>query len=156
MPEHSVVVADLCGFTSFAEHRDPHEASSVRDAYFRETITPIVREHGGEVEVLDEDAVLATFDQPDHALRAARAALAIQQVVEQVADEHPSWPRFRVGVGDTADVAARLEASAPLGRVAVGASTLQRLPRRARTEALGPVRVKGRAVPVDAYVLEEV
>jgi adenylate cyclase len=155
LPEHSVVVADLCGFTSFAAYRDPREVSSVRDAYFREMIPPIVREYGGEFEIVDDDAVLATFSQPDHALRAARAALAIQQVAEQIAGEHPSWPRFRVGVGDTADVAARLEASAPLGSVAVGASTLQRLPRRARAESLGPVRVQGRAAPVDAYVLAE-
>ena len=149
MPEHSVVVADLCGFESFAECHHPRQASSARVAYFRQTIAPIVREHGGEVAAFDDDALLATFCQPDHALRAARAALAIQDVAARVA-------RFRVGVGDTADVAARLEASAPLGSVAVGASTLKRLPCRARTESLGPVRVKGRAVPVDAYVLEEV
>ena len=52
-------------------------------------------------------------------------------------------------------MAARLEASAPLGRVAIGAATLRRLP-RARTEPLGPIRVKGKADPVDAYVLDAV
>ena len=56
-------------------------------------------------------------------------------------------------IGDAVNVAARLEASAPLGRVAIGGETLRHLP-RARTEKLGPVRVKGKEDPVEAYVLD--
>jgi adenylate cyclase len=137
------------------------------DAYFEVAITPVVREHGGEIDRLVGDQIMATFnrrgDLPDHAVRAARAALAIQDATQRLAEEHPSWPRFRVGVntgealvlGDAVDVAARLEASAPLGGVAIGEATLRRLP-CAQTEALGPIRVKGKADPVDAYVLEAV
>ncbi|HEY3019050.1 MAG TPA: adenylate/guanylate cyclase domain-containing protein [Solirubrobacteraceae bacterium] len=178
--EVSVIFADLCGFTSFSEHRDPREVSAMLNAYFEVAIPPVVREHGGEIDRLVGDQIMATFnrrgDQPDHALRAARAALAIQEATSRVAAAHPSWPRFRVGVntgeamvgvlgaaggksytviGDAVNVAARLEASAPLGRVAIGAATLRRLP-RAQTESLGPIRVKGKAEPVDAYVLEQV
>src|SRR4051812_23181259 len=178
--EVSVLFADLCGFTSFSEHRDPREVSAMLNAYFEAAIPPVVSQFGGEIDRLAGDALMATFnrgdDQPDHALRAARAALAIQDAARRLAAEHPTWPRFRVGVntgeamagvlgaeggksstaiGDTVDVAARLEASAPLGRVAIGEATLRRLP-RAQTEALGPVRVKGKRDPVDAYVLEAV
>jgi class 3 adenylate cyclase len=178
--EVSVLFADLCGFTSFSEHRDPREVSAMLNSYFEATIPPVVRQFGGEIDRLVGDAMMATFnrrgDQPDHALRAARAALAIQSAAHRLAADHPSWPRFRVGVntgeamvgvlgaeggksytviGDTVNVAARLEASAPLGRVAIGEATLRSLP-RARTEALGPVRVKGKCEPVDAYVLEAV
>src|SRR4051794_4189057 len=176
----SVVFADLCGFTSFSEHRDPREVSAMLNAYFEVAIPKVVRDHGGEIDKLVGDQIMATFnrrdDQPDHAVRAARAALAIQEATQRVAAAHPTWPRFRVGVntgeamvgvlgaeggrgytviGDAVNVAARLEASAPLGRVAIGGETLRRLP-RARTEALGPIRVKGKAEPVDAYVLEHV
>ena len=150
------------------------------NAYFEVAIPRVVREHGGEIDRLVGDQIMACFnrrgDQPDHAVRAARAALAIQEATQEVAAAHPTWPRFRVGVntgeamvgvlgaeggksytviGDAVNVAARLEASAPLGRVAIGSETLRRLP-RAQTEALGPIRVKGKAEPVDAYVLENV
>src|SRR3954451_15396757 len=177
--EVSVVFADLCGFTSYSEHRDPREVSAMLNAYFEAAIPPVVQEHGGEIDRLVGDALMATFnrrgDQPDHALRAARAGLAIQKAASRLADEHPSWPRFRVGVnsgvamvgvlgaqggksytviGDTVNVAARLEAAAPLGSVAIGHATLMLLP-SARTAPLGAVRVKGKADPVDAYVLEE-
>jgi class 3 adenylate cyclase len=178
--EVSVIFADLCGFTSFSEHRDPREVSAMLNTYFEAAIPAVVREHGGEIDRLVGDALMATFnrrgDQPDHAVRAARAALAIQQAAQRLAEEHPAWPRFRVGVntgeamvgvlgaaggksytviGDAVNVAARLEAAAPLGQVAIGASTLRQLP-RARTAPLGAVRVKGKSDPVDAYVLEEV
>jgi adenylate cyclase len=178
--EVSVLFADLCGFTSFSEHRDPREVSAMLNAYFEAAIPPVVQEHGGEIDRLVGDALMATFnrrgDQPDHALRAARAGLAIQEATQRLADANPTWPRFRVGVntgeamvgvlgaeggksytviGDAVNVAARLEAAAPLGTVAIGRSTLQRLP-HARTAPLGAVRVKGKRDPVDAYVLEEV
>jgi class 3 adenylate cyclase len=177
--EISVVFADLCGFTSFSEHRDPREVSAMLNAYFEAAIPPVVQEHGGEIDRLVGDALMATFnrrgDQPDHAVRAARAGLAIQRSAERLAEENPGWPRFRVGIntgvamvgvlgakggksytviGDTVNVAARLEAAAPLGSVAIGHATLMRLP-SARTAPLGAVRVKGKADPVDAYVLEE-
>ena len=150
------------------------------NAYFEVAIPKVVREHGGEIDKLVGDQIMATFnrrgDQPDHAVQAARAALAIQEATQVVAAAHPTWPRFRVGVntgeamvgvlgaaggksytviGDAVNVAARLEASAPLGRVAIGEATLRRLP-RAQTESLGPIRVKGKADPVDAYVLDDV
>ena len=46
--------------------------------------------------------MMATFntrgDQPDHAVRAAGAALALQRELTRLADDHPGWPRLRVGV----------------------------------------------------------
>lgn len=174
----SVVFADLAGFTSFSEGRDPAQVSEMLNAYFERAIPPVVKEHGGEVERLMGDALMATFnargDQPDHAARAAAAALAIRDATAAVAAENPGWPRFRVGVnsgealvgilgtaggrsytviGDAVNSAARLESAAPVGEVAIGVSTLRDLP-GARTRSLGAIRVKGREEPLDAYVLE--
>ena len=56
-------------------------------------------------------------------------------------------------VGDTVNLAARLESQAPPGRVVIGAETLRALP-AARVEALEPLRVKGRSEVVDAYLVE--
>lgn len=176
--EVSVVFADLAGFTSFSEGRDPVEVSEMLNAYFERAIPPVVEQHGGEVERLMGDALMATFnargDQPDHAVRAAAAALAIRDATAAVAAEHPGWPRFRVGVnsgealvgllgaaggrsytviGDAVNSAARLETSAPVGEVAISAATLRALP-GAHTRSLGALTVKGREEPIDAYVLE--
>jgi class 3 adenylate cyclase len=178
--EVSVVFADLAGFTAFSESRDPAEVTEMLNDYFERAIPPVVREHGGEVERLMGDALMATFnargDQPDHATRAAAAALEIRDATAALAAEHPDWPRFRVGVnsgeavvgvlgaeggrsytviGDAVNSASRLESSAPVGEVAIGASTLALLPPGARTRSLGTLRVKGRREPLDAFVLEE-
>lgn len=176
--EVSVVFADLAGFTSFSEGRDPAQVSEMLNAYFERAIPPVVEEHGGEVERLMGDALMVTFnargDQPDHAVRAAAAALAIRDATAAVATENPGWPRFRVGVnsgealvgvlgaaggrsytviGDAVNSASRLESAAPVGEVAIGAATLRALP-GARTRSLGAISVKGRQEPLDAYVLE--
>jgi adenylate cyclase len=176
--EVSVVFADLAGFTSFSEGRDPADVSEMLNAYFERAIPPVVEEHGGDVERLMGDALMATFntrgDQPDHARRAAAAALAIRDATAAVAAENPGWPRFRVGVnsgdalvgvlgaaggrsytviGDAVNSASRLESAAPVGEVAISAVTLRFLS-GARTRALGAIKVKGRREPLDAYVLE--
>jgi class 3 adenylate cyclase len=176
--EVSVVFADLAGFTAFSEGRDPLEVSEMLNAYFERAIPPIVEEHGGVVERLMGDALMVTFnalgDQPDHARRAAAAALAIRDATRAVADEHEGWPRFRVGVntgeavvgvigapggrsytviGDVVNSAARLESSAPVGEVAVGAATLNAVP-GAVSRSLGPLKVKGRRGALEAHVLQ--
>jgi class 3 adenylate cyclase len=112
-------------------------------------------------------------DQPDHARRAAAAALAMQQATGRVAERHPGWPRFRVGIntgpatvsvlgtgggrthtviGDTVNTASRIEGKAPAGGVAVGAATLAALP-GAVSSPLGELRLKGKAEPVEAHLL---
>jgi adenylate cyclase len=177
--EVSVMFADLQGFTSFSEGRDPREVSEMLNTYLRVAIPPIVRKHGGEIDRLIGDAIMATWgtrgDQPDHARRAVDAALAVQRETGRIAEEHPGWPRFRAAVntgealvgvlgaesgrsytviGDTVNLAARLEAQAPAGRVVIGAATLRELP-GVRVEALEGIRVKGRREAVDAYLVDD-
>jgi class 3 adenylate cyclase len=176
--EVSVLFADLEGFTRFAEGRDPREVSEMLNAYLEVAIPPIVREHGGEIDRLIGDAIMATWgtrgDQPDHAERAVRAAADLQREAERIATEHPDWPRFRAGVntgealvgvlgvesgrsytvvGDTVNVAARLESSAPAGGVVIGGATLRAVP-GLRVTALGALDVKGKSEAVEAYRLE--
>jgi len=177
--EVSVMFADLEGFTSFSEGRDPREVSEMLNSYLRVAIPPIVRQHGGEVDRLIGDAIMATWgtrgDQPDHARRAVDAALAVQRETGRIGAEHPGWPRFRAAVnsgealvgvlgaesgrsytviGDTVNLAARLESQAPAGRVVIGAATLRALP-GVRVEALESIRVKGRRETVDAYLVDD-
>ena len=174
----SVLFADLEGFTAYAERSGARAVDALLEEYFAVGV-PAVRAEGGEVKLIG-DAVMATFnqrgDQPDHALRAARAGLAFQRAVGGVAERHPAWPRFRVGVntgeaavgvqgaaggreytavGDTVNLAARLEGQARTGEVVVGAETYRTLPDGTVAEPLGGVRVKGKEAPVDAWVLVE-
>ncbi len=149
------------------------------NAYFERAVPLVGKEYGGEVDKLIGDAIMVTFnangDQPDHALLAARAALELQREAETVAANHPEWPRFRVGVntgeavaglvgaerghrkhgvvGDTVNVAARLETHAPPGKVVIGGETARRIADGAVLERLPALRVKGKQAPVDAYLL---
>jgi class 3 adenylate cyclase len=174
----TVLFADLRGFTSFSERTSPEAVIAMLNRYFGIAV-PLVLAEGGTVSEFVGDALGALFNapsrQPDHALRAARAALAVQAAVEDVVREHPGWPRFRVGlntgpavvgnigsteirhftaIGDTVNLAARLETSAEEGQVVIGGSTLAALGERAVVRPLGALQLKGKAEAVEAYVLE--
>ena len=178
--EVSVLFADLAGFTTFSERHDPREVSAMLNDYFQQAIPPIVQRHGGQIDRLIGDALMAVFDdrprQPDHAVRAARAALDIHQTTEAIAASHDGWPRFRVGIntgealigvlgaaggrtytviGDTVNLASRLETAAPVGGVVVGPETARRLD-PSQTRSLGLLTVKGKEQPVEAYRLVDV
>jgi class 3 adenylate cyclase len=179
--EVSVLFADLVGFTTFAERTPPGEVASMLSAYYGLAAPLISRGFGGEVEKFMGDAIMATFnsrgDQPDHAVRAARAGLELQRQMQRLGVSHPDWPRLRVGintgeaevremggpgyvtyavVGDPINVGSRLEGQAPVGGVLVGAETYRRLPGNADAEAWPGLMVKGKQTPVDAYVLRTV
>jgi class 3 adenylate cyclase len=174
----SVLFSDLAGFTSFSERSTPAVAAELLSAYYAVAAPVISRQFGGVVEKFMGDGMMATFNsqgnQQDHALRAARAGLALQREFGQLVDEHPGWPRMRVGVntgeavlrelgghghvtydlvGDTINTASRLEGRAPAGTVLIGAETYRRLPDGAVVEAMSGLRVKGKAQALDAYIL---
>lgn len=174
----SVLFADLAGFTHFSESHEPAEVTAMLNTYFTDAIPPLVERFGGRVDRLIGDAVMAVFEDAasgaSHAHRAAGAALALQQATGAVAAAHPDWPRFRVGVnsgeanvgilgtgggrtytviGDTVNVASRIEHRAPVGGVAIAAGTRERLGAAAITEPLGELEVAGRDAPVEAHLL---
>jgi adenylate cyclase len=178
--EVRVLFADLQGFTSFSERSDPKDVSAMLNEYFEATVPLITNEYGGVVDKLIGDAIMVTFntrgDQPDHALRAVRAGLALQRETGRIVERHPEWPRFRVGVnsgevmvglvgaegrrsftviGDSVNLASRLEGKAQAGKVMIGAETYRALPDGTLVEPLGGIQVKGKEAPVEAYVVVE-
>jgi class 3 adenylate cyclase len=176
----SVLFADLAGFTTFSESRSPSEVITMLNAYWA-VVVPAIERGGGVVEHFAGDGVLVSFntgdDQPDHAIRAAAAALAIIEAGSPVAASHPDWPIFRAGVntgpaivgnvgaegrrsftviGDTTNLAARLLALGDPGQVVVAEATWDRLGPDRDGTALGPSHVKGKREPVMAWILRGV
>ena len=174
----SVLFSDLAGFTAFAERANPADVANVLNTYYAKAAPLITRGFGGELEKFIGDGMMATFNtrgnEPDHAVRAAGAALALQRELTAVADANPGWPRLRVGVnsgeavvremggdgfvayvvvGDTVNTASRLESEAPEGGVLIGAETRRALPDGSLVEALPDLRVKGKQDAVEAYLL---
>lgn len=64
--------------------------------------------------------------------------------------------RSFAAIGDTTNVAARVQSIAEPGQVLLAASTYERISDRVRAEALGPASLKGRASAVHVYALEAV
>ena len=174
----SVLFADLVGFTGFGERSSPAQVAAVLDAYWGIAAPLLTREFGAEIEKFIGDGIMAMFNnrgnQPDHAHRASRAALALQRRAARLAEQHPDWPRMRVGVnsggvmvreigveghvayaavGDTVNTGARLESLAPVGGVLIGPETYGQLPAGAVVEEWTGLRLKGKDDVVDAYVL---
>ena len=176
--EVSVVIADLAGYTSFTEQHAPDEVATMLNAYFGQII-PMMESAGGEVHQIVGDELLVVFGKDvatsEHAFLAARAALVLQRAARRTASDHPDWPRFRVGVssgevhtgvvgasrghrkhaivGDVVNLAARLQAAAPVGSVLISEETFRALGPRVVVEPVEPMRVKGKSEPVRSYVL---
>jgi class 3 adenylate cyclase len=170
-------MADLRGFTTFSERHRPDEVVSMLNTFYG-VVVPVILEAGGTVVQFVGDEVMALFGaptrQPDHAHRAARAGLGLQAAVAAVTADRADWPRFGVGIntgpalvgnigaeqmrnftaiGDTTNLAARLQGLAEPGQVVVGQRTAAELGPQAQLEAREPVPVKGKREPVPAFVL---
>jgi adenylate cyclase len=176
--EVSVLFADLQGFTRFSQHAAPADVIAMLNAYWAVTVPVVVREHGGLIERFAGDAVMVVFnaagEQPDHAQRAVDAALGMQRAAEAARHGRPDWPRFRAGVntgpavvgnvgtdeqrsfaaiGDTVNVAARLQALAEAGQVVVSAATSSALSEDHELRGLGRRDLKGKDQPTEVYVV---
>src|SRR5919198_4108338 len=169
----TVLFADLSGYTAFAERMDPETVKSLVDrALLR--LGQEVERYGGTVDKYIGDNVMAIFGAPvaheDDAERAVRAGLGMQAAMAEVNDGLPSGVHFdlRVGintgevlagavgdaytvVGDTVNVAARLQAAARPGTVTVGERTARATRDAVRYEPLAPLELKGRAERVSAW-----
>jgi class 3 adenylate cyclase len=174
----TVLFADLEGFTSFSDGRPAGEVIEMVNAYWEAAVPIVVEQEGGLIERFAGDAIMAVFnaldDQPDHPIRAARAGIAMRDLTERIASEHPAWPRFRIGVntglvvignvgstdhrsfaaiGDTTNVAARLQSAALAGQVLASASTVARLGVELVVRPAGSRSLKGKDDDVEVFEL---
>jgi len=132
----TVLFADVVGFTSLAERTDPEIVARMVDAAFRQ-LGEAVAAHGGRVDKFMGDSVMAVFGVPvahdDDAERAVAAALAMRDLGGDLAfsigvnsGEVMATAVGRAGdatvIGDTVNVAARLERLPAQARFCAGVS----------------------------------
>jgi len=177
----TVLFADVVGSTGLGERLGPDEVKALIGGCVSR-MSRTVEEFGGTIQAYMGDGICAYFGVPsaheDDPERAARAGLQIIDVVAEYAhDIEVAWGitdfDVRVGVnsgpaavgtvggavpqtvalGDTTNVAARLQSAAEPGTVIVGELTATRLQQRFELEPVGEIKVKGRTRKVPAWRL---
>ncbi len=169
----SILFADLVGFTTLSESRDPEEVRELLSRYF-DTSRRVIGRYGGTVEKFIGDAVMAVWGAPvaleDDAERAVRAALdLVGEVAALGADAGLPGLRLRAGVvtgetavtvgaegqgmvaGDLVNTASRVQSVAEPGRVLVGEATRRLAEAAIAFEDAGEHELKGRAEPVHLW-----
>ncbi|KRT65268.1 MAG: adenylate/guanylate cyclase, partial [Candidatus Rokubacteria bacterium CSP1-6] len=175
----TVLFADLQNFTGLSEQLDPEELHDLMNRLFEMMLAEVHR-YEGTVNQFTGDGIMALFGAPlaleDHAARAVEAALAIQEAMGKVGDElqrsRGQRVALRIGVntglvvvgkigddlrmdytaqGDTVNLAARLQALAEPGTVAISEGTHHLVAGYFDYESLGTHTVKGKSVPVEVF-----
>jgi len=175
----TVLFADFAGFTELADQMDPEELQVLVSGIFEDLAEEAVR-HDGTIEKFIGDAIFVVFGAPvaheDDPQRALRTTLAMQRVfadhAARVKKERGVEFGLRIGVhtgmvvagavrgvaeygvmGDTVNIASRLQASAGPGEIYVTQTTFRLTNREFSFREVGPIELKGKDKPVLAYAL---
>ncbi len=175
----TVLFVDIVESSRLAEQLDPEVMHRLMDRTLR-LMAETVHRYEGTVNQFLGDGLMALFGAPlaleDHASRAVQAALTIRETVggysEQLKHGQGVEIRLRLGlnsglvvvgkigddlrmdytaIGDTTNLAARMQALADPGTILITDATHRLVSDHVRTESLGPVLVKGRSAPVPAF-----
>lgn len=179
--ELTIFFSDLQGFSSFSERLSPEDLTHLLNDYLTD-MTDIILEEGGTLDKYEGDAIIAFWgaplDQPDHAVRAVRAAVRCQC---RLAERRAEWAerygavlKMRIGIntgpvvvgnmgssqrfdytifGDAANLASRLEgANKALGTyLMISETTWTATAGAFPGRELGALRVVGRNTPVRVW-----
>ncbi len=170
--EVSILFADISGFTTVAETKNPEEVAEFLSHFFGCAVESIFT-YGGTLDKFIGDAVMAFFGAPiqqdDHADRAVLAGLMLQRLIGEWNDQRTKTNlpivRVRVGInsgpavvgnvgtekrvdytvlGTSVNIASRLESGvAKPGQVVISQNTLDRVVGSFNTEPLGEFALKG-------------
>jgi class 3 adenylate cyclase/tetratricopeptide (TPR) repeat protein len=179
----TVFFSDLAGFTALNERLDPEDVRDIVNKIW-ERADEIVGRYEGRINKLLGDAVMAVFGDPvaheDDPLRAVRAALELHEAVEALNREVEPRIGSPIGMhtgvntgvvltsekvldgqqtgplGDTINVAARLQSLAETGQVLVGPETRRAIEGTFELEDLGAHDLKGKDEPVPVALVRSV
>lgn len=176
----TVFFADIRGYTSFSEGRTPEYIVEVLNEYFSQAVE-IVLKYKGFIDKFIGDCIMAAWGVPmtsekEDAVNAVACALEIQKLIGDPKRTffHGDAENLKVGIGmhtgylvagnlgssrrmnysvigDTVNVAARLEGVAKAGEVILTEDTRKLLGDDFQLESREPVRVKGKVEPIHIY-----
>jgi class 3 adenylate cyclase len=172
----TVLFADVSGFTAMSETMDAEDVTGVMNALWQR-LDAAIASCGGAIDKHMGDAVMALWgvqtaheSDPEQAIR---AALAMQAALAAFRDERGVRLAMRIGLntgpvllgevgstheftamGDTVNLASRLEHAAPVGGVLISHDTYRHVRGLFDVQALEPITVKGKAEPVRVYVVQ--
>jgi class 3 adenylate cyclase len=183
MKQVSVLFCDIVGSTPLTERLGPEAMRDLVSSFLATSLAEVDR-YGGTAPQFTGDGFMALFGAPlaqeDHVQRALLAALAIQRALGGPEDARGSsrldlpvrigihtgpvvfgpvgdkLPMDYTAIGDTANVAARLQQAAEPATILLSEATYQLAQNYARVELVGPLILKGKADPIPAYCLLEV
>src|SRR5712691_10428136 len=177
----TVLFADLKGSMELLADRDPEEARHILDPVL-ERLMAAVHRYEGTVNQVMGDGIMALFGAPlaheDHAVRACYAALAMQEALRRYSAEvrrtHGVEVQIRVGlnsgevvvraigndlhmdysaIGQTTNLAARMEQLAAPGSILLTTATLRLAEEMVQVKPLGPTPVRGLRQPLEVFEL---
>ncbi len=173
----TVLFADIRGFTSYSEAQSPADLVAVLNRYLAAGAEAVLAQEG-TVDKFLGDAVMAWFNaplpQPDHSLRAVKAALAIKSAVEKLHSELPPEAQLSFGVGihygeavlgwigtekrleytaigDSINTAKRIQENAGKGQILITKEVYERVKDQVDAKLFTPLQVKGKSAPVEVY-----
>ncbi|MFI3171231.1 MAG: adenylate/guanylate cyclase domain-containing protein [Eubacteriales bacterium] len=179
--EVTVLFVDIRGFTSLSEELTSHEIVHILNVYF-EAVTVEIQKYQGMLDKFIGDAAMAIFNAPfdslDYEFRAIEAALGIMKQAKVIGDytEREFGRRIEFGIGintgvavvgnigsstrldytaigDTVNIASRLESNAEGGQILITDTVKKRLDDRIITNEIGRTFLKGKK---NAVLLHEV
>lgn len=175
----TVLFSDISGYTALAEKLDPEQVYDLIDRTLK-AFTDEIYAHEGTIDKVMGDGVMALFGAPiaheDDPMRAVRAALDMQHALKKInADLETRWNislRVRIGMhtgtvvvgnigsdlrmeytalGDTVNVASRLQNVAEPGTILVSRPVYESAKPLFEFRELGSIRVKNRVEPVEIF-----
>ena len=174
----TILFADIRGFSTFSEHLTPEDLINVLNRYLSMAAEAILA-FEGTLDKFMGDAVMAIFNaplpQPDHPLRAVKAALAMQRTIRnfhQILGEYTPLLNFGVGihtgeaiignvgtqsrmdytaVGDAVNLAKRLQENTPGGKILLSQATYEHVKDDIQAVFYKELTVKGRETPEKTY-----
>jgi adenylate cyclase len=176
--EISVLFSDIRGFTNMSEKLEPSQVVGILNQYL-DGMTKVVFKHGGTLDKFTGDGMMVFFNAPslqdDHAQRAVRAAVEMQEQARRTSKARgdSEWAvEYGIGIttgeavvgnigsadrhdytaiGDTVNLAARLEGQAGRGQILIGERTYQQAQDIIEARPLKPIKVKGKEETVVVY-----
>ena len=177
--EVTVLFCDVRGFTPLSERLSPEEVVALLNDFYPLMIETTFK-HDGTLDKFMGDAVMAIFGapiaHPDHSARAVLTALAMREGIQGLnrrrAEEGKEGVAIGIGVsageavagtvgtedrmeytvvGDSVNLAARLESNAKAGQILISHRTWEKVKDVVDTRALGVIKVKGKEEQVSVY-----